>query len=308
MKRILFITILMSALTACEKTITIDIPQRDPKLVINGWLEKGVPVSVMVGKSRNVLQPQNPTGSNLDNYVVKNAMVVLFENNTAIDTLDYDAGTYRYISTNGTMLRDGFSYTLRAVAPGFAQAEAFTAMPSQSVIDQVTRIKDARTTADGYKQDELQIRITDPTEQNFYLVQIYRPDYGYGQGYPVSCVSTTDKDIEPIGEYADPLSTDNCFDGGTLLMRDVNFNGSQKQLRFFVDSYELQDYIAPNGTVYRPYVKVMRVTEDYFKFLKSYHVYFNSSDNPFAEPANVYSNVKNGYGSFTAYTVATQSL
>jgi hypothetical protein len=121
-------------------------------------------------------------------------------------------------------------------------------------------------------------------------------------------VSTTDKDIEPIGDNADPFSTDNCYDGNSLLMKDVNFSGKQKVLHFFINSYELQDQTGQGGQVYKPYVKVNRITEDYFKYIKSYHVYYNAADNPFAEPANVFSNVLNGYGNFSAYTTVVTTI
>lgn len=298
----------LMVLAACEKNVKVDIPQRDPRLVINGWLEKGAPIELTIGKSRNVLQPVDQWGSYIEAYVVKNAIPVVYENQVAIDTLIYQPSTYTYISPRNKSIREGFTYTVKVNAPGFAEAEATTTVPSQSVIAGITRTKEARTTSDGQKQDEIQIRLDDPAESNFYLIQFFSAPYSSGPGYEIYCVSTTDKDIEPIGDNADPFSTDNCYDGGSLLMKDVNFNGRQKQLRFYIDSYELYEHTDASGAVLKPYVKVHRITEDYFKFVKSYHVYYNSSDNPFAEPSNVFSNVKNGYGSFSAYTVAIDSL
>ena len=91
-------------------------------------------------------------------------------------------------------------------------------------------------------------------------------------------------------------------------MSDVNFNGRQKQVRLFVESSLLQDYTAMDGRVHRPYVKVSRITEDYFRYVKSYHTYYNASGNPFAEPVNVFSNIKNGFGNFSAYSSVTDTL
>ena len=211
--------------------------------------------------------------------------------------------TYKYISTKNRVVNQGFTYTIKVNAPGFAEAEASTAVPSQSEVAEILRFKEARTTSGGEKQDEIQIKLNDPAaENNFYLIQFFGVPYSTGPGYEVYCVSTTDKDIEAIGDNADPFSTDNCYDGGNLLMKDVNFNGKQKQLRFYIDSYELNEHMGPGGVMQKTYVKVLRITEDHFKFVKSYHVYYNSVDNPFAEPSNVFSNVKNGYGSFSAYT------
>ncbi len=309
MKKIFpFLLIAIVIFSACEKNVTVNIPQRDPRLVINGWMEKNKNIEVMVGKSRNVLQPINSSGNNLENYVVKNAVPVVYENNIAIDTLIYQPSQYKYISTRNKTIRQGYDYTIKVNASGFSQAESFTLVPSQSEIAEMKRVKNARTNSNGETEDEVTIKLNDPVETNFYLIQIYSSSYGSTSGQTIYCVNTTDKDIEPIGENADPLSTDNCYDGGRLIMKDVNFNGRQKQLRFYINSYELMDHRGSNGMIYRPYVKVYRITEDYFKFVKSYSVYYNSSDNPFAEPANVFSNVKNGFGSFSAYTMAVDSL
>jgi hypothetical protein len=309
MKKIFSIVFLMIVLASCEKTVTVEIPQRNPRLVINAWMEKGAVIEAMIGKSRNVLQPLDQTGSWNESYVVKNAVPVVYENNIAIDTLVYQSSTFKYISVRNKIVRDGYHYTIRVSAPGFTAAESSTVVPSQSVIAGVSRVRNARSTSNSGTQDEVTIKLDDPAgESNFYLLQFFPANYASGTGYPIYCVSTTDKDLEAIGDNADPFSTENCFDGGSLLMKDVNFNGRQKTLRFYINSYDLNDIILPGGGTARPYVRVHRITEDYFKYVKSYNVYYNASDNPFAEPSNVFSNVKNGYGIFSAYTVASDTL
>src|SRR4051812_8944377 len=101
MQRISFLAkalviVLMAILAACEKNVTIDIPQRAPRLVLDGQLEKGQPFQISVGKSRGILQPLNYNLSLEDNYVVKDARPIVFENNIAIDTLVFNASDYRY--------------------------------------------------------------------------------------------------------------------------------------------------------------------------------------------------------------------
>jgi hypothetical protein len=308
MKKLISFFSIIVVLSSCEKDVNIKLPQKDPKLVVNGLLAKDSVISVTIGKSRSVLDPGGNSGSNQELYVVKNAIAVVYENNLVLDTLIFDNVQYRYISQNNKTVKAGNTYSIIVNAPGFKQAEASTTVPSQSVIDDVVRVQNARTNSDGNPEDEITVKLNDPSETNFYLVQFFRPAYGLGPGYSVYCVSTTDKDIEPIGDNADPFSTENCYDGNSLLMKDLNFNGRLKTIRFYINSYELQDITGPGGQLSKPYVKVSRITEDYFKFVKSYNVYYNSSDNPFAEPANVYTNVKNGYGTFSAFTVAKREL
>src|SRR5690606_34885098 len=100
MKRFIFFLIIIIVFTACEKTIRVDIPQRSPKLVINGWVQKDDVIRVFIGKSRNVLQPLDQSLPQIANYVVRDATAVLYEDNVAIDTLDYVPFEYTYISAD----------------------------------------------------------------------------------------------------------------------------------------------------------------------------------------------------------------
>jgi hypothetical protein len=308
MKKLISFLSIIVVLSSCEKDVNIKLPQKDPKLVINGLLAVDSTVSVSIGRSRSVLDPVSTSGPYQEQYVVKNAIAVVYENTSILDTLVYDNMQYRYVSPNHKTVKAGNTYSIIVNAPGYKQAEASTIVPSQSVIDDVVRVKNARTNSDGNPEDEITLKLNDPAEANFYLIQFYHADYSFSGGYPVYCVSTTDKDIEAIGDNADPFSTENCYDGNSLLMKDVNFNGRLKLTRFYINSYELQEITGPGGQVSKPYVKVSRITEDYFKFVKSYNVYSSSYDNPFAEPANVYTNVKNGYGVFSVLTEAGKQL
>jgi hypothetical protein len=298
---------LLAILAACEKNVTIDIPQRAPRLVLDGQLEKGRQFRVSVGKSRGILQPLNYSLSLEDNYVVKDAMPVVFENNVAIDTLVFNPSDYHYRTIRNKTVRDGFTYTLRVTAPNFEQAEAISVVPSQSQIASVTRVLNARTNADGNSMDQITIKLNDPVEVNHYQISFFAADNGSGTGYPITCVSTTDKDLESIGDNTDPTATDNCFDGSQLLMKDVNFNGGTKVLTVFIETARLTNNYS-GGNVHRPFVKVYRLTADHFKFIKSLSIFENTGGNPFAEPVNVFSNVTNGYGLFAAYTMAVDTL
>jgi hypothetical protein len=309
MKRIVLYTLIVIMAAACEKTVKIDVPKKDPKLVIHGLVTKGYNVTVHIGKSRGVLEPDNFTVSLQEQYTVKNAVVALLENGVSIDTLVYRANDFAYYSPRNRVPRDGAVYMIRATAPGFMAAEATSDVPSQSVIAGVVWNKNVRVNGSGFSMDDITIKINDPaSEKNFYMVQVIsgRPYSNYNAVY---CVSTADKDVEQSMAETDPLDPDNCYDGSKLLMKDVNFNGMLKQLKLSVESGELATYTDPsNGTIYRPHIKVLRITEDRFRFVKSMDAYDAASENPFAEPANVFTNVRNGYGIFSISTVAVDTL
>jgi len=98
------------------------------------------------------------------------------------------------------------------------------------------------------------------------------------------------------------------LDGNKLLFADKNFNGKTKTITFYVPNDKMNSIILPNNSTRRPWIELVHITEDYFNYIKSTNNYDITQDNPFAEPANLYSNVKNGYGFFTCYTFSVDTL
>lgn len=306
-KNTFLLILLMIVFSACEKNVIIEVPEKEPSLVVNSLLEKNQPITLTVGRSRHILAPDE-FPSLPDNYLIKNAIPVIYQNGVAIDTLKYQP-TYEYTTQRNTIIRDGFTYSIKVMAPGYKDVEASTNIPSQSMIAEIRWNRRVRTSSYGMEMDDIYLKLNDPgAEKNFYLIKIFSPNYG-GTNYAVSCVSTTDKDIEFTGEEADPLDNESCFDGNNLLMKDDNFNGAVKQVKFSVGSDMIDEQVNYNtGQVYRAYIKVYRITQEHFKFAKSTATYLNNDENPFAEPVNVFTNINGGYGIFSAYTVAVDSL
>lgn len=311
MKRIIVLLIVVPVMHwACEKPVTIKIPQKPAKLVINAWMGKDSTIALHVGKSRYSLAPLDVPGSLLESYTVKNAVPVIYEDGVAIDTLVYDAAAYNYKSLRNKKIRQGHAYMVKVNAQGFTEAVAETLVPSQSEMAGLERVKNARTNSSGDTEDEITIKLNDPAgERNFYLIQIFGAADDWNDGRVIGCVKTTDKDMETLTADTDPMEPDNCYDSDNLLMKDVNFDGGRKVLKLYVASYALEEYSSPStGLVRRPFVKVHRITEDHFKFIKSVNIYSSTDGNPFAEPINVFSNVRNGYGIFSAYTKVVDTL
>lgn len=49
------------------------------------------------------------------------------------------------------------------------------------------------------------------------------------------------------------------------------------------------------------YIEIKSVSKDFYLYQKTLKEYYNSINNPFSEPAEVYSNIKLGYGIFAGY-------
>jgi hypothetical protein len=309
MKKIILlelITILI--LAACEKVVPVNVPKKEPRLVISAWLNKDKAIEVRVSKSLHILEASSLGPQGQQQFMITDAKPVVYENSISIDTLVYNQQEFIYKSPRNVKIRDGYTYSIKVTAPGYKEVTAQTNVPVQSAIAGLSRVKNARKNSDGEELDDVTIKLDDPPGTNYYLVRIFSATFNtMNPEFAISCVSSTDKDLEAVSEDGDPLG-ESCLDGNSLVMKDVNFNGRQKQLKISVESFLLQEQKYQNRPPSRPYVKVYQVTQDYFKYVKSLSAYQNSSDNPFAEPINVYSNVANGYGIFSANTVAVDTI
>lgn len=151
--------------------------------------------------------------------------------------------------------------------------------------------------------DEITVTFNDDgAKTNYYLFRIRR-----AEGYSVYCVNTNDKDVERL-VYSDPFYEEECLNGDRLLVSDKNFNGTTKTFVFYVSHYEMNEGPDQQGQTVKPTLELLHINEDYFRYMKSVNAYDNALDNPFAEPVNVVGNVKNGYGFFTTFAAAVDTL
>jgi Domain of unknown function (DUF4249) len=314
MKKNILIAVVFSPVLffACTKNLNIDIPEHNPRLVFGFIQQTGENLSAQVSKSRGILAPRNPGNPN-DNYRVTDAQVLVYANNILFDTLKYNVTDNAYTTRTNKKFLPGINYRVTAIASGFNMAEGTAKAPLPVSISGITRIRNARTNADGQLLDDLVVNFTDPAnERNYYMIRMYTPFFFGGGGgptyLPTSCIYSNDIDIDRLDASGDPFSANNCL-YDDILIKDDNFNGRQKQLKISVDKFALENEVNPaTGQIYRPYFELLHITESHYKYLKSLQAYDNTVDNPFAEPALVYTNITNGYGVFGIYTSVKDSI
>jgi hypothetical protein len=297
MKQILIITIISFILTACERETHMNIPPQPPKLATESFSGQNVFPEAYLTRTRGVTDPL-PISGQTDVYLVRNATVLLYENDILKDSLKYNAGQQRYKAALAK-IQAGKTYKLVLSAPGFPTAEAISVTPLLVPINNMTFTRNARNDIDGNPQDEVKLSFTDNgSTEDYYLVRIYNAydDFLY-------CVNTNDKDVEKL-VYEDPFYPDDCLQSNRLLLSDKNFNGTNKTLIFYTEAGELE----PTPGYGKAWVELLHVNKEYYTYIKSLNTRENADDNPFAEPVNLYTNVKNGYGMFTTYAMAVDSI
>jgi hypothetical protein len=300
MKKYGIMILLSGLIIACEREVQVKIPDHEAKLVVHGQQAQDRFFTVRVGRSFGITETISTL--NTGQFDVPDAVVLLKQNGIVSDTLKYNTANKRYEGRRQRALL-GNSYSIEASANGFGKAEGNSIFPALVQPLGIALKRKARTDQNGDQLDEVTITFKDDgAKVNYYLFRIRRAESPF-----INCVITNDKDVERL-VYSDPFYTEECLDGNRLLVNDKNFNGLTKTIVFYVNTYEMNEATNQQGRKLKPTVELLSINEDYYQYIKSVNSYDNAIDNPFAEPVNVTSNIKNGYGFFTTFALAVDTL
>lgn len=157
----------LAALVGCEEVIELPLADKSGKIVIEGNVtDVAGPYYVTVTRSIKLSQ-------DTEDPVVKNATVILKDNNGQTETLKYENG--RYKSQNFTT-KYGDIYTLSVAVDG-EEYTAVSQMPKKVKLDDV---KYKMSQGIYIQYHYLQPVFTDPVEKgNLYLFRISKGEGGY---------------------------------------------------------------------------------------------------------------------------------
>ncbi len=295
------VTIFVLAFTACELIIEPDLPQHTPRLVIKAFFTPDGGWGASVSRSVGILDPA-PGPERL----VTAASVELLSGGLIIDRLPFLQRERVYASE--IPLQAGKSYSLRVSAPGFETVHATDSAPPPVP----TSIESYRIeTSDPAPEDQEFMKITDlritlkiqdpPGQENRYQIRVFAPERS--ETYDMH-FSTRDPSIISANRIEDPVLDDGVepFVGSEPFFSDALFDGETHEIE--LTSSNLYVEAGPE----RIFCQVRYVSETYFRHLESALLHEHTRDNPFAEPASVYSNVQNGYGIFAGYSSMTFEL
>ena len=294
----------------CTKDVEVNLPDYPPQLAIYSTVEMGNTIEAITGKSISILK----YNGNQDLYEY-NAKIDIYTDGIFTETMEYFTGGSGQGNPglgSHVVPEHGKTYTLKASAPGYSLvAEATATMPSAVDITDVKRVVGARQ-LNGTK-DEITITFNDPGPTKDYYTVVFRSagfDSLYGSNYmDYICVTSTDPSIEKTAntDIIPIAGEDDCI-YGEIFFRDDLFNGTTKQIKFYIPTEQMEPAYDFNGNLAYPTVTLSHVSEDYLRFRKTAEYVQNNQGNPFAEPSNVYSNVKNGIGIFTIASGDTREI
>ncbi|MCD6332094.1 MAG: DUF4249 domain-containing protein [Bacteroidales bacterium] len=276
----------------CEKIIDINLQDKERKIVVNGLMNPDSLVTVNLTKSLGILE--NDTFLFIDN-----AQVTLSLEGRQIGILQYMGAGYYHLPD--FFPSPGHDYRLDVSVKGMNPAYAVSEVPDKVMIQAVDTVSFYDEW--GSRTLKMSLRFTDPVDMpNYYALAVYatakRFNYETGQYYP-------DKETHPVYfDRDDPFMEQSGTDyGGKLFFNDQLFTGNQKELNFQINDYSLIE----SDTVWLE-VRLEQVTRPYYLFVLSFSKYRSTSHNPFAEPVQVYNNIKGGYGLFSGYSADSKNI
>jgi len=278
MKKLFLILFSVLTLFSCEKYIDMEIPDRGRKLVANCFFSDTGSVVVQVSMSRFILD-------NSDFNVVSDAIVVLYENGTAVDTLTETlAGQY---ITNGFIPQMGELYSLKIVK----DTEEITASSSIPTTIPFEFIDTTRVADEYYEYLRFRIKINDPAdEDNYYMIGFDKEDTNNDPYYNGGIYFYSE---EPFIE---------SYNHHYGLFSDILFKGQSQILAFDLDLYNF------DNDTNKVNISLFSISKEMFMYLLTLQAQQNAGNSPFAEPVMVFSNIENGYGIFAGFSIYQDSI
>ncbi|MFD2718165.1 DUF4249 domain-containing protein [Hymenobacter monticola] len=217
-----------------------------------------------------------------------------------------DPGYYRPVL--GFRPQPGQPYTLRASLPGLETVESTQTLPTAPTIESVAFQKRG-TTNYGSATGRLTVTVRDDAGADNYYLVFARVLNAQGQPLPYGDLQTDEDDDSGISIDQFQLSnTQQQYNLGAFGIHpyaDTNHDGERLTLNADV-RYNTGCY-SPGACPPPAFVEVTvsSLTADAYNFYLSNRRYYDADGNPFAEPAPLAGNVRQGYGLFGGATNAT---
>lgn len=305
---------LLSSLLSCEKEITVDLPQTEPQIVVEGSIFPNEFPLVLLTKTQGYFDPTDITS--LQNIFVHDASVIIYANGSSfplqeICSSDLNpqelevAAAALGVSADALQSLDLCLYTSFALTGEENTLYRIEVVKDEFRITGETKIPSLVELDTVYfdiinpaVQDTLGIlygRLTDPdTTGNAYRWFAKRINR-YPSGTPDENLRGRPKDltfIAPFGSVYD----DTFFNG--LSFEFAYPRGIESNSDKFDDNNEERGYYKLGDTVA---IRGCTIDRGAFKFIRSLEAQIGNQGSPFAIPFNLESNLAGGLGAFIGY-------
>lgn len=288
-------------LTACEKDITVNIPQADKKPVIEGNIFQGEYATVGITwsfpyfKPLNNIDPNDP--ASLSKFLVLDADITLSDGFSSEKlTLTIDPAVFPPLVYKGDSLlgTPGRTYTLSIKFPGY-DLSAVTTIPYPVPLDSIGFKLEAGKDSSGFAYMYFQ---EPSTVGNIYRLFSKRPSYN---GY------------KPTAAIGNSVLDDQAYNGQYI---EFLFGRPDPQSNIFYNPDDTTSTDNKHSGHWRLgdtiMVRFCTIDRPSYDFIKTLEASAGTSGNPFSNPTTVKSNIQGGaalggwvgYGVFDIQTIA----
>tara|TARA_B110000116_G_scaffold230678_1_gene213183 strand:+ start:484 stop:1503 length:1020 start_codon:yes stop_codon:yes gene_type:complete len=312
MKRYLFLISIV--LLSCQEEITLDLPQAEEKLVVEGAIEPGFPPYVILTKNQGYFDPisDNPLLDIIVNDVdtVKvwyyNANgekeIRILEQIPGLDSLPpiYTDLSYFSIANNYEFSQEGETYYLE-IKWNNEIITSETTIPEPTPLDCLW-VEESETAEKDFKC-VIRAVYSDPGNiQNNVLIRSKRLQHWKRDSINGQIENKNDPQLILVDAGADILINGESFE--TYFPRPKEEGGVPSGL-YNTFHYKTFDNNGTEDTVFLPHdivlIKFCQIDEPSLKFWRGVVRQFTTNGNPFSEPMNLVSNINNGLGGWTGY-------
>jgi Domain of unknown function (DUF4249) len=271
---------------SCESDITVDLPTPSTKVVVDGYVEAGLPVYIILSRNQGYFEPIN--AETINQSPEKDAIVIV-NDGIMIDTLQEVDTIIDGSSVSGIYISDvivgtvGRIYTLKVIT---TKNEILTSSAKLSA---------------PVALDSVWFQLAENSDTlGFAFAELEDPD-SLGNAYRWFAKRITKDDffIAPFGS-----TFEDKFVNGTKF--DFGFNrGVVQGSTATDDNNEEAGFFKIGDTIV---VKFTSVDYSTFEFWRDAENQLSSSGSPFSVPSNIRSNIKGGLGLFSAYSASFDTI
>ena len=313
MKKYILLIIVAWSLISCEKDLKFDDEGLANQIVLNSIISSDKDFTASLTKTRSILENSYSGG-----FLMADGTIDIYLNGDLIKKANSTTGSF---NTSEIKPKAGDSFRIVINSNG-KQIEAETTIPLKTEVISI----DTSSVKNEFGQwTDYKVNIKDPSGVDYYRLVLMHESLSF---YTSKDSLGNDKRYYTTGSNQWLFNSDDpvlknlynnfgqdVIDAGPnnnyAIFTDDYFQGKEYSLQFQVfNGYNGGGYgyndprnaTLSSGIIYQRYIiHVQKLSKEFFNYLKYLNLYDFYHGNPFSEPVQVYSNVKNGIGIFAGY-------
>lgn len=297
----LIVLVFIWTLVGCEKDLYIE-ESNEKRTVINGTFNPNSLWEINVSKSKNIIKDTTT------DFIIRDAVVKVLENNLLVDSLIFSPPNNSYRSTLGHYPEINKEYKLQVEITGEKKITAMDEVPDTSILFS----ENAQLTSQTTSFVEFRFSIADmEIEHGFFHLAFF--ENVYNSNNPNTILRVNQLDDFLINDYNDNFNTEPNTTGIKLinslgyLYDDTDLNGTAGKVIYVRVPFDALEQGSSNNLKSEICIELRTTSFNYYKFYKDLTEQVNS-ENPIAFPVSVHNNINDGIGNFSSYSSVKSCL